>query len=248
MAYIHNMNSSPQQRICPNIAECYKSIRAPELYRNFAIHLFVMLPAAIAMCLIASHIDHAMAYGFPIAAPSNILLGLTCIGIGGLWVWYVYGYLYLAGGGSPGTHVDGGPVRMVDTGPYTAIRHPSVLGKLLGVTGLGIIWQSPTFLLGFLPILVIYSVVSNRLLQERFCEDRFGERYVQYREQVPMLIPRPSGITRWRQGKPALDAIELLSVSQQPPGVWKEFRWYLIGLIGLLSCFGGMALMSQLSW
>ncbi|MEC8381435.1 MAG: methyltransferase, partial [Myxococcota bacterium] len=140
-----------------------------------------------------------------------------------------------------------GPVRMVDTGPYTAIRHPSVLGKLLGVTGLGIIWQSQTFLLGFLPILVIYSVVSNRLLQERFCEDRFGERYCQYRDRVPMLIPRLSGLSRWKSGKPALNAIELVSVATQPPSVWQEFRWYLVGLIGLIVCFSGMAVMTQLT-
>ena len=32
----------------------------------------------------------------------------SMIAVGGLWVWYVYGYLFIAGGGSPGTHVDGG--------------------------------------------------------------------------------------------------------------------------------------------
>ena len=238
------MSSSPQQRILPSITECFRAIRAPTLYRNFGIHLFVMLPAAMLMCTLASRIDHKLSYAFPLEAPLNLLLGLSLIGVGGLWVWYVYGYLYLAGGGSPGTHVDGGPVRMVDTGPYAAIRHPSVLGKLLGVTGLGIIWQSSTFLLGFLPILILYSLISNRLLQERFCEDRFGDRYVQYREQVPMLIPRASGIRRWQRGTPALKAIELVSVQEQPPGVWMEFRWYLIGLISLILCFGGMALVA----
>lgn len=235
------MEHRTQERIRPLFISCFNAIRAPELYRNFAIHLFVMLPAAIVMCALAATIDNTLGNSFPVDQPLNVVAGGSLIIIGGLWVWYVYGYLYLAGGGSPGTHVDGGPVRMVDTGPYTVIRHPSVIGKLMGVTGLGIIWQSMTFVLVFLPILLLYSLISNRLLQERFCIDRFGKRYEEYRELVPMLIPRPSGIKRWWKQKPALHSRSLNSVAIQPPGVWLEFRWYLIGLLGLILLFGVFA-------
>jgi len=131
------------------VVACLGAIRRPELYHNFAIHLFVMLPAASLMCWIGTRVDAALHFAPWSGGLGATALGLSLIGLGGLWVWYVYGYLYLSGGGSPGTHVDGGPTALVDTGPYTVIRHPSVLGKLAGVVGLGVLFGSTVFLLGF---------------------------------------------------------------------------------------------------
>lgn len=222
----------------PSTSQCFKAIVNPEIYRNFGIHLFVMFPAAMLMCWLASLLDQKMGlspFGTDIW---RIPMGLSLIAIGGLWVWFVYGYLFLVGEGSPGTHIDGGPIRLVDTGPYSAMRHPSVLGKVLGVTGLGIAWGSTIFLLVFLPILLLYSYVSNRLIQERFCHERFGESYAEYCEKVPMFIPNMEGFRRWKNQESVLESITQTEVSVQPPGVWKEFRWYLLGLLGLLSLFG----------
>lgn len=238
------MSSAPSRRALvrrPRLSACLAAITAPELYRNFAIHLFVMLPAAIVMCWIATGVDTAVGLtpGWPPAV--TWALGLALIGAGGAWVWYVYGYLYLSGGGSPGTHVDGGPTALVDTGPYTVIRHPSVLGKLAGVIGLGVIFQSPTFLLGFVPVLVVYSVVTNRYLQERFCDQRFGRRYQLYRERVPMLLPRPAGIGRWVRDEAAVpEELPREEELPQPTGIWMEFRGYLLGLALLIAAFAGV--------
>lgn len=227
----------PETDPFPGVASCFSAITAPELYRNFAIHLFVMFPAAMVMCAIAHEMDRRLGLGplLPqeIAAP----LGLALIGAGGLWVWYVYGYLFRAGAGSPGTHVDGGPTVMVDTGPYAMIRHPSVLGKLAGVIGLGLIWNSPVFEIGFVPVLVVYSVVTNRYLQERFCEQRFGEKYTLYRARVPMLIPRPSGLRRWIGGAHAVPEDTDRGASAHPPTIMMEFRYYLVGLVLLIGSF-----------
>lgn len=226
----------------PGLGACLGAIRAPELYRNFAIHLLVMFPAALLMCGIAVRIDLALGLPPLWSSPARELAGVLAVGAGGAWVWYVYGYLYLSGGGSPGTHVDGGPTALVDTGPYTVVRHPSVLGKLLGVIGLGIAWGSPVFLGAFVPVLIAYSLVTNRYLQERFCDQRFGARYQAYRQRVPMLMPRPSGLRRWLRDEAALgEADHLLPApaDQHPPGVWGELRWYLLGLVGLVLLFGG---------
>ncbi len=227
----------------PSFSACLAAIRAPELYRNFAIHLFVMFPAAMVMCFIATRIDAQLGWTPLIPAPERILLGALLVGIGGFWVWYVYGYLYLSGGGSPGTHVDGGPTAMVDTGPYTVVRHPSVLGKLLGVVGLGVAWGSSIFLIVFVPVLVVYSLITNRYLQERFCDQRFGDRYQAYRQVVPMLMPRPAGILRWIRDEAALgeeDHSLPAPADEHPPGVWGELRWYLAGLVGLITLFAGL--------
>lgn len=227
----------------PTLAACFAAITAPALYRNFASHVFVMFPAAMVMCWLGARIDAALGWAPVLAEAARVPLGLAMIGAGGLWVWYVYGYLFLAGGGSPGTHVDGGPVAMVDTGPYTMIRHPSVLGKLLGVIGLGIVWGSGAFLVFFVPVLLVYSVVTNRYLQERFCEERFGARYAVYRQRVPMLMPRPAGVARWLRDEAALaEADHDLPppVVSHPPGIWSEFRFYLVGLVLLISLFAGI--------
>lgn len=227
----------------PGFWACLAAIRAPELYRNFAIHIFVMFPAAMVMCWIAVQVDLALGWQPLLPSPERIVLGASMVFAGGFWVWYVYGYLYLSGGGSPGTHVDGGPTAMVDTGPYTVIRHPSVLGKLLGVIGLGVAWGSTVFLLAFVPVLVVYSLVTNRYLQERFCDERFGARYQAYRQVVPMLMPRPAGLLRWIRDEAALgeeDHQLPAPAVEHPPGVWGELRWYLLGLVSLIALFAGM--------
>jgi len=227
----------------PSFGACLAAIRAPELYRNFAIHLFVMFPAAMVMCFIATRIDGVLGWAPLLPQPLRIALGGGLVFLGGFWVWYVYGYLYLSGGGSPGTHVDGGPTAMVDTGPYTVVRHPSVLGKLLGVIGLGIAWGSSIFLVAFVPVLVVYSLVTNRYLQERFCDQRFGARYQAYRQVVPMLLPRPAGMLRWIRDEAALgeeDHTLPPPATEHPPGVWGELRWYLVGLVGLITLFGAL--------
>ncbi|MBN1337189.1 MAG: isoprenylcysteine carboxylmethyltransferase family protein [Deltaproteobacteria bacterium] len=221
----------------PSPGACFGAIRHPELYRNFAIHVFVMLPAALVMAWIGTRVDAALGLGRFLSWPASGLLGLLLVAVGGVWVWYVYGYLFLSGGGSPGTHVDGGPTWLVDTGPYTVIRHPSVLGKLAGVAGLGVAFGSPSFLLGFVPILVVYSLVTNRWLQERHCDARFGEAYQVYRERVPMLLPRPSGIRRWMRDEAAVGDDTVRAHGASPPAVWYELRWYLVGLALLLVLF-----------
>ena len=97
------------------------------------------------------------------------------------------------------------------------MRHPSVLGKLLGVTGLGIIWGSPSFILFSSSILLLYSYVSNRVIQERFCHERFGEAYAQIPKKYPCL-PNVKGIRRWKNNAPVLEAIRIILRKHTAPG------------------------------
>ncbi len=230
-------DAPPQFQRRPPWRACLRTVTQPELYRNFAVHAFIMAPAGTAMAYIASRIDQVLGWSPLLPLPVGIALGLGSIGLGGLWVWYVYGYLFLSGRGSPGSHVDGGPTVLVDTGPYTMVRHPSVLGKLAGVLGLGLIFGSKVFLLAFLPLLVIYSLLTNRLLQERYCDVRFGAAYQRYRELVPMLLPRPAGIRRWLNDQAALGEGDDPAHGASPPGAFQELRWYLVGLGSLIAFF-----------
>jgi protein-S-isoprenylcysteine O-methyltransferase Ste14 len=222
----------------PPLRDCIAAIAQPELYRNFAVHLLVMAPAGTVMAYIASRIDRVLGWSPLVTWPWSLIPGLGLIVAGGLWVWYVYGYLFLSGQGSPGSHVDGGPTVLVDTGPYTMIRHPSVLGKVAGVLGLGIFFGSKIFLVAFLPLLVTYSLLTNRYLQERACDMRFGASYARYREIVPMIVPRPTGVGRWLRDEGALGDGEAASASGPSPRIaFLELRWYLLGLACLIAFF-----------
>ena len=129
-------------RIRPTTINCFQAIQSPALYRNFGIHLFVMFPAAMAMCWLGTQLDSTLGYvafgtpswRFPVGGSHDChrwILGMVCV-----WL------SIHRGRGSPGTR-RWQYVRLVDTGPYATIRHPSVLGKALGVIGLGIMWGSP---------------------------------------------------------------------------------------------------------
>lgn len=221
----------------PDFGACLAAIRRPELYRNFIIHLFVMFPGVVVMCLVARWLDQSLGLGRLLPWPVSLWPGLVAVGLGGTSVWYVYGYLFLVGGGSPGTHVDGGPVRIVDTGPYTVIRHPSVPGKFLAAAGVGLAFGSPSFLFGFLPVLLVYSLLTNRFLQEPTCDKRFGKTYQQYRAAVPMVLPRPSGIMRWFRGEAALQGAIPETPNIHPTAVRHELFWYLVGLFVMVGLF-----------
>jgi protein-S-isoprenylcysteine O-methyltransferase Ste14 len=184
---------------------CLAQIGNPLVYKNFMIHLFVMIPAAVVMSLFGKEIDRVVGLEPFLSAPWTWIAAICLFGLGGLIVVYTYGYLTILGRGSPGTHVDGGPRDLVVTGPYTAVRHPSVLGKLSGVIGLGFLTGSTVFTFIIIPLLLVYSLITNRYLQERGCEEKFGEDYARYRAAVPMLVPRPAGIRRFLSGAPAIE-------------------------------------------
>jgi len=80
---------------------------------------------------------------------------------------------------------------LVTKGIYRYIRHPQYLGFLLITLGWLIHWPTiPTVVMW--PILVvIYYKLARR--EEKEMEERFGDKYLLYKESVPMFIPWVSG-------------------------------------------------------
>jgi len=73
----------------------------------------------------------------------------------------------------------------VKTGIYGWVRHPLYFGGIL------VIWPAASMtinLLAFLVICTVYFAVGARLEEKRYVES-FGEAYVKYQQEVPMLIP-----------------------------------------------------------
>lgn len=180
----------------PNLREVISTLRHKDLYGNMAIHVFILIPVAVFLAFMSRILDRTWGWEPLVQSPWNLILALICFGVGGVIVWYSYGYLHLIGGGSPGSHM-GYTQKIVMTGPYSLVRHPSNVGKLIGVIGLGILMKTTSFILIIIPILFTYSFVTTILIQEHFCIKNFGDQYRDYKREVPMFIPRWKSIRNW---------------------------------------------------
>ena len=70
-------------------------------------------------------------------------------------------------------------------GPYRWVRHPLYTGVIL------VLWANPVVSADRLLFNVLWSawVIGATYLEERDLVREFGERYTEYRQHVPMLIP-----------------------------------------------------------
>jgi protein-S-isoprenylcysteine O-methyltransferase Ste14 len=76
------------------------------------------------------------------------------------------------------------PGRLVTTGPFAVIRHPTYLSHTLMLLGL-FLWSGVTAL-GIVTVLDALAVTSAVIpLEERELSERFGKEYEEYRRKVP---------------------------------------------------------------
>ena len=91
--------------------------------------------------------------------------------------------------------------RLAVTGPYAYTRNPLYLGSLLMGAGFtiagGVWWLALAFAVMFLSI---YLPVMR--VEEEDLTRIFGEEFVEYRDNVPLLVPR---LTRWRKSDVKFD-------------------------------------------
>lgn len=78
--------------------------------------------------------------------------------------------------------------KLVTVGPFAYCRNPMYLGVILWVTGLGIILNSPSFILSGLIVPFLY-LIYIKAVEEKELEARFGREYLEYKKKVPFLIP-----------------------------------------------------------
>jgi len=78
--------------------------------------------------------------------------------------------------------------RLVDTGPYRALRHPSYTGLLLALVGLGIALDNWLSLLALFALPLIGILVRIRV-EEAALSDALGGSYASYAARTDRLIP-----------------------------------------------------------
>jgi protein-S-isoprenylcysteine O-methyltransferase len=78
--------------------------------------------------------------------------------------------------------------KLIDTGPYRTVRHPSYSGALLAFLGLAVCMQNWAALL----ILITGTTAAflyRMRVEERALTGAFGDRYRQYQQRTARLIP-----------------------------------------------------------
>ena len=78
--------------------------------------------------------------------------------------------------------------RLVDTGPYALVRHPSYTGLLVAFTGLAICWGN--WAGGVVMLVPIVAVFLRRItIEEAALHAGLGEAYAAYARRTKRLIP-----------------------------------------------------------
>lgn len=111
-----------------------------------------------------------------------MLVGGLLIGAG---IWLV---------GSAWKRIHAAHGELVTEGPYAWLRHPQYAGLMLGVAGALVQWPTLITMVMAPVLLVVYWRLARR--EDRELDERFGDRYRTYHNQVPSFIP--AFATSWR--------------------------------------------------
>ena len=100
--------------------------------------------------------------------------------------WSVFHFLKVKGTPVPFNP----PPKLVATGPYAYARNPMLTGIFLLLFGLGVLFQSLSLVLFFTPAFIALNVWELKAIEEPELEKRLGQEYIEYKEKIPMFIPR----------------------------------------------------------
>ncbi|MFH1646922.1 MAG: isoprenylcysteine carboxylmethyltransferase family protein [Chloroflexota bacterium] len=140
---------------------------------------------------------------YPVLNPFNHINGHLWVALtgGSTLVWIivmVVSNVAMFGGlvimGRAWKQIYSGRGKLVITGLYRMVRHPQY--SALFLISIGMLIQWPTLVTAAMwPVLMyMYYRLSRR--EEKEMEAQFGEKYLAYRRQVPMFIPRLAKASR----------------------------------------------------
>ena len=109
---------------------------------------------------------------------------------GALWRVLVSGYAAL--GTSGNAKKEAVAAELNTTGPYSLVRNPLYVGRILNFTGIAMLSGSWVYgALVYLVAVLVYERIS--FYEEEFLKREFGEAHRQWAERIPALLPRLTG-------------------------------------------------------
>jgi protein-S-isoprenylcysteine O-methyltransferase Ste14 len=133
------------------------------------------------------YIDRSL--GFPKLLSSTIgtVTGVVLLSLGvAIWAWCVVWFSKAKGTPVPFNP----PHELVTVGPYAWSRNPMLTGVFTFLFGIGFILHSVSMVFIWTPVFVIFNLLELKLVEEPELERRFGESYNEYRQRVPMFVPK----------------------------------------------------------
>jgi protein-S-isoprenylcysteine O-methyltransferase Ste14 len=126
---------------------------------------------------------------FPKLLPTalNIIVSTPILAIGLFFmIWSILQFIRVKGTPVPFNP----PPKLVTTGPYAHVRNPMLTGVFVLLFGLGVLLRSISLVSMFTPLFILFNVWELKAVEERELERRLGADYVEYKNRVPMFIPR----------------------------------------------------------
>lgn len=129
--------------------------------------------------------------------PASVASGLVLLILGAMICgWCVFRFVR-----SRGTPVPfNPPEELIQAGLYGRMRNPMVTGVFLALFGVGLLLQSISIALIWTPGYILVHVLELKLVEEPELERRFGPAYADYRNRVPMFLPRVWKARRPKRG------------------------------------------------
>lgn len=113
--------------------------------------------------------------------------------------------------------------KLTTSGPYTFVRHPLYIGTMLIAIGIVIMLRTSYVGIIFI-ILMALSYYRTIKKEEKMLQDKFKDEYINYKKEVPAVIPR---ILPYTKGEKWSFSFKRLIQSKE----YKLFFWIIIVVI-----------------
>ena len=143
--------------------------------------------AVAIMVILAPWLDKIWGLRLSMPLPIRLPLGIVLLVIGvPMVLWTIIRFLRIKGTPIPFNP----PPKLVVNGLYRVVRNPMHLGWTIVLIGLALLMQSFTLLVIFIPLFITVHIIYLKYIEEKELEKKFGQAYLDYKQRVPMFIPR----------------------------------------------------------
>ncbi len=175
----------------------YSVATGPEHRRTLLTPVGAVVFIALLLLVVFVSLLTDRALGLPRLLPGTLgwVVGVPLLAAGGfLWGWCVV--LFWRAKGTP---IPFNPPReLVVAGPYAWVRNPMLTGVFACLFGVGFFLHSVSMVVLWTPLFVVANAIELKLVEEPELERRIGATYSEYRQRVPMFVPRMPGVRRRR--------------------------------------------------